>query len=362
MTPRVRVVRAALARTTRSSVKSVSRRLPADLQEPFLRLARTARDVALGSSAATPRPGGRRRHQARFQVTPPPRSVPGAWPEPPAVESPKDRTAFLASYSRPDVHRFDIELFEQLNEEYRTKPIWPSPPLYDPATLSSRAYKRLMEVHSVIDLADKRVLEVGCGTGYDVWYLAHYFGSDAHGMDVATHAGWDQLVGEKVHLHWADITEPHPLPHGHFDRVISFVVWEHITHPFRALQEVYRLLKPGGLCWLHANLDRGPVASHLYREIFFPWPHLLFSDEVIREFYRRHGLEERGTAWVNKLTWAQYERYFELIGFRVRMVQFKERPLDTEFVRRFAFVLDRYPTFDLTKDFFTAVLERPRDR
>jgi hypothetical protein len=106
-------------------------------------------------------------------------------------------------------------------------------------------------------------------------------------------------------------------------------------------------------------LYRGPVASHLYREIYFPWPHLLFSDEVIREFYRRQGLEERGSTWVNKVTWAQYERYFELIGFRVRMVQFAEKPLDTEFYRRFSYVLERYPTFDLTKDFFTAVLERP---
>jgi hypothetical protein len=41
------------------------------------------------------------------------------------------------------------------------------------------------------------------------------------------------------------------------------------------------------------------------------------------------------------------------------MVQFAEKPLDTEFYRRFSYVLERYPTFDLTKDFFTAVLERP---
>jgi hypothetical protein len=85
----------------------------------------------------------------------------------------------------------------------------------------------------------------------------------------------------------------------------------------------------------------------------------LFSDEVIREFYRRRGLDERGTTWVNKVTWAQYERYFELIGFRVRMVKFLEKPLDTEFFHRFQYVLDRYPKFDLTKDFFTVVLERP---
>ena len=36
----------------------------------------------------------------------------------------------------------------------------------------------------------------------------------------------------------------------------------------------------GGLAWIKAN--RGPKASHRYRWVNFPWPHLLFTDEVFR--------------------------------------------------------------------------------
>jgi len=336
---------------------AVSRRLPANRQEPFLRLARAVRDMVKGRPAGEARAT---RYPGAFQVFPRPARVSAEWPDAPVVEDPDDRVRYVPSYVRPLPHRFDIELFEQLNEEYESKPIWPSPPVYDTPSLTLRAHKRLMEVHNVIDLANKRVLEIGCGTGYDVWYVAHQFGSDAYGVDVAERIAWKQLSDDRTHFVWADITEPNPLPHDYFDRIISFAVWEHVTHPYRALEEVYRLLKPGGLCWLHANLHRGPVASHIYRQINFPWPHLLFSDEVIKEFYRRKGLKERGAAWVNKLTWAHYERYFDLVGFNVKMAKFIGRPFDQEFYDRFENVLNRYPIFDLTKDFFTAVLERPR--
>jgi SAM-dependent methyltransferase len=341
--------------TAGKAAHALAARLPASRQEPFLRLARAARDVATGRSDADPS----RNHPARFRVTPPPPAIPDDWPDAPVVEDPDSRVRYFPSYDRPLPHRFDIELFEQLNAEYESKPIWPKPPVYDTPTLMARTKKRLMEVHNSIDLANKRVLEIGCGTGYEVWYLSHHFGSDAYGVDVAERPGWKSLEDDRTHFSWADITDHNPLPQEFFDRIISFVVWEHVTHPYKALGEVYRMLKPGGICWLHANLYRGPVASHLYREIKFPWPHLLFSDEVIKEFYRRQGKTERGTAWVNKLTWAQYTRYFELLGFNVKMVKFSGIPFDEEFYHRFENDLNRYPLFDLKQDFFTAVLERP---
>ena len=110
---------------------------------------------------------------------------------------------------------------------------------------------------------------------------------------------------------------------------------------------------------ISANLYRSQVGSHLYRDLYFPWPHLLFTDDVIKDFYRRRGMTERGSSWVNKLTWDHYERSFETIGFNVKMLRFSEREVDEEFYKRFEDVLGRYPRFDLTKDFFNVVLEKP---
>ena len=126
------------------------------------------------------------------------------------------------------------------------------------------------------------------------------------------------------------------------------------------LNELYRILKPGGLVYVSANLHRGPRASHLYRELFFPFPHLLFSDDVIREFRRRQSGRDGGASWVNRMTWSQYEDYFRQIGFVMRSLRFDETPLDEAFYERFDNILGRYPRWDLTKDFFYTVLEKPK--
>ena len=121
------------------------------------------------------------------------------------------------------------------------------------------------------------------------------------------------------------------------------------------------MLHSGGLAWISANLHRGPRASHHYRHVTFPYPHLLFEDDVFREFFRRRGLTEQGASWVNRLTWAEYENHFRRLGFQIRALRFTETDLDEDFYRRFEGILGRYPRWDLTKDFFQVVLEKPLD-
>ncbi|HVL32718.1 MAG TPA: class I SAM-dependent methyltransferase, partial [Actinomycetota bacterium] len=219
--------------------------------------------------------------------------------------------------------------------------------------------RRLASIHDSIGLANNRVLEFGCGAGYEVWYLANHMDADAYGIDVVHRKAWDALQGPRVHYECEDITQKNPFPEDFFDRIISFSVFEHVGHPYAALTELYKSMKPGALAWISANLYRSSVASHMYRDVYFPYPHLLFSDDVFKEFYRRRGEKPRGASWVNKLTWEQYQNHFDRIGFNVKMLRFSERELDEEFYKRFEDVLGRYPKWDLTKDFFNVVLEKP---
>ena len=339
----------------------VADKLPPRVRGLFLRTARGARDLLTvpvdrpkpaASKAAGPPP-------ARFRVSPAPKPITTEWPEPPPVETPG--LAVRSVY--PDegsVARYDVELLEELNREYASKPLVPQPQGEAAKPRVDRAHRRLVMIHEAIDLgAGKRVLEIGCGAGYEVWFLAHHFGADAYGVDVVERQGWATLAGDRVHYECADITQKNPFPPDTFDRVISFSVWEHVHHPYKALEELYKMMKPGGLAWVSANLYRSAVGSHLYRDILFPWPHLLFSDDVIKQFYERRGEKPKGASWVNKLTWDHYERFFEQIGFTVKMQRFSEREIDEEFYKRFEDVLGRYPRWDLSKDFFNVVLAKP---
>jgi len=287
---------------------------------------------------------------------PAPVPFPAELPVPPAVELPMNPVGAAAT-TGPRI-RYDVELFERLNAEYAERPLVPTPRRYDHEAMIESAVGRVRGVHRAVDLAGRKVLEVGCGGGYELWYAAHALGADAWGVDVVERRAWPALRGDRVHLQVADLATTNPFAPESFDRAMSFTVWEHVLHPYRMLVETHRVLRPGGLFWMKANLHRGPQASHLYRHISFPFPHLLFSDDVISEALARRGVEVDGAAWVNRLTWAHYEDYIREIGFRILALRFRETPLDETFYERFHDVLGRYPRWELSRDFFEVVLEK----
>jgi SAM-dependent methyltransferase len=319
-----------------------------------LRGARRRVARALGMGAASGSTTGR--SGTAFRVRPVPRAIPTPWPEPPVVERPAE---IVDAIPEPPLRRYDLALFEALQAEYASKPIAPGGPRYDQASIAERSRRRVDSIHQRIGLADQTVLEVGCASGYEVWYLGNHLGCDAWGIDIQARKAWPALAGPRVHLVAGDMADE-VLPASTFDRAISFTVWEHVERPYEALAELYRVMRPGGLAWIRANLHRGPTASHLARYIHFPYPHLLFTDEVIDEGLRRAGIGTTRVAWVNRLTWEQYEVHLLDLGFRIRALTFDRYPLDEDFYTRFADVLGRYPRRDLERGFFTVILEKPK--
>jgi SAM-dependent methyltransferase len=307
-----------------------------------------------------PRPAptsGTTRYPQRYRVLPPPTRIPTPWPEPPAVDQPAAPATPPAPPAPP--RAYDLALFEELQAEYSTKRLVRAAPRYDRDSVTKRSQGRIETIHARIGLAGKTTLEVGCGSGFEVWYLGTHLGCDAWGIDPVPRRAWPSLTGPRVHLVDGDMAAAPALPSATFDRVLSFTVWEHIEHPYAALQETYRVMKPGGVAWIRANLYRGPTASHRYRHIHFPFPHLLFPDDVIAEGLGRAGGPAVGAAWVNRLTWEQYEAYIIEVGFRIKALSFDIYPLDEPFYARFEDVLGRYPRRDLERGFFSAILAKP---
>jgi SAM-dependent methyltransferase len=162
-----------------------------------------------------------------------------------------------------------------------------------------------------------------------------------------------------VRLVEADMATEPVVPDGTLDLLVSSVVFEHVQRPVAMLAAVRAALRPGGKAWLHFNLYRGPAASHRYNEVHFPWPHLLFEDEVCETWYAKHTGVARAFAWVNHMTLAEYLAVAGELGLEVEHCRRRVTPIDLDFYRRFEAKLGRYPALDLETDFATLVLRRP---
>lgn len=132
-----------------------------------------------------------------------------------------------------------------------------------------------------------RILESGCGMGRWVFYLRRK-GFDVEGIDLSEPA----LVAAHAYDPNTPIKRDDVLhssyPDGHFDAAISLGVVEHFEDgPYVALQELHRLLKPGGTLCISVptqNLMRHLVTNAMKR--VYRWLQERRGESFIFEEYR----------------------------------------------------------------------------
>ena len=215
-----------------------------------------------------------------------------------------------------------------------------------------------------LDIGGKRVLEIGCGRGDLVRVLASQYECECTGVDIVNYPEWVSSKQKDLQFRRLDVTAEPVDSLGKFDAIVSLVVLEHVAHPFTMLKRFKELLAPGGSVYFSANLYRGPKASHRYRQVNFPWPHLLFSDEVFAAFYRQlRGPDAPAvkSSWVNKLTFLHYKYYLDEVGFAEQKLWLSKPNFDEDFYVEFSDILERYPRFDLAHDFVFGVLKNGSD-
>ena len=102
----------------------------------------------------------------------------------------------------------------------------------------------------------KRILDLGCGSGRHLVYLAkHNF--NVYGIDIAKSGikiakDWLKEEGVKVNLKIGDIYKRLPYPDDFFDAIISTQTLHHarIEKIRRLIKEMERILKPNGLIFV----------------------------------------------------------------------------------------------------------------
>lgn len=146
---------------------------------------------------------------------------------------------------------------------------------------SSRLFARFPD----FDIRDKRVLEIGCGTGGRTAYLSTHGASAAIGIDIncdEIHVAreWCSKLYPSAHprLTYLVSSENDTLNIGLFDVVVLVDCMEHVVSPLDMLGLAYAYTKPGGDCYFSSVGWYHYLGSHLD---LIPFVNVLFSDETI---------------------------------------------------------------------------------
>jgi len=188
------------------------------------------------------------------------------------------------------------------------------------------------------------VLDVGCSTGIMTHHLAEHFKAtvgvdiDSEALQYASTQSWENL-GTASFL--ASDAMCIPFRDNSFDAVVCAHVYEHVPNAKRMMNEIYRVLKPGGICFFSAGNRLSLMEPH-YRLPFLSIVPKPVADWFLRGLGRGdHYYEKHLTYWGLKALVSR----FELIDYTQRIVDDPERFAATDVcppgsgIQRFASLL-----------------------
>lgn len=147
-------------------------------------------------------------------------------------------------------------------------------------------YQKLKNVCDLIDNNPKDVLDVGCASGWLLSEVAkNYPKAQCTGIDVYKKAlDYGSKNYKNLKLIEADA---HKLPFSEksFDLIICTEVLEHVQDPKGVLQEIKRVLKPGGVVIVEMDTN-----NLLFRLIWFGWTRFkgrVWKDSHLHQFNQK---------------------------------------------------------------------------
>ena len=137
-------------------------------------------------------------------------------------------------------------------------------------------------------IAYKTLLDVGCGTGYLFELLFAQREADYHGLDLSPEMlkMAKAKFGDRVTL-VEGAADRLPYADNSFDVVTCIQSFHHYPDPDKAMQEAFRVLKPGGL-YILSDTGVGGIGAWIDNHILFP---LMNSGDHHTE--NRHGIARR---------------------------------------------------------------------
>ncbi len=125
--------------------------------------------------------------------------------------------------------------------------------------------------------ANHHVVDAGCGVGGASIRLAKLIGCQVTGvninqlqLDLATTSAKEAGLSDRVRFKWGDCTQSLPFDDESIDAVLNIESACHYTNRTKFLQEVFRILKPGGRIVAMDWLARDKITADDYNKYIQP--------------------------------------------------------------------------------------------
>ena len=215
----------------------------------------------------------------------------------------------------------------------------------------------------------KDVLDIGCGAaGKSLFYLS-LGAKSVTGIDVVERYEQEAYdLQEKLGLSGftfkLEDAAKMSFEDNSFDTIIMNDAMEHVAEPEKVLNEVYRVLKPGGKLYVNFPPYNHTFGAHLSDVIGIPWVHLFYNDKTLISAYKQlvKGLPDEQDRLSFRISKNENgEEYFSYIN-KMTVPRFKKCVSGTHFkcdyyaeipLRNFLKPLSK---IKLTKDCFTKMV------
>ena len=152
-------------------------------------------------------------------------------------------------------------------------------------------YRKRNIVRRATGLKTGTLLDIGCGTGY---FAAFMKNGEWRVTGVEKDEGARNFAIEKFDLNVISESEIAGFQKEMFDSITLWHVFEHFHDPVKYLQDIYRILKPGGVCVI-AMPNCSSFDAKYYRQFWAAWDvprHLWhFTPDSFRIFTEKNGFK-----------------------------------------------------------------------
>lgn len=169
------------------------------------------------------------------------------------------------------------------------------------------------------------LLEIGCGNGFMLEEALAQGYAEAWGVEPSAQAVKKADPAVRPHIA-CDILRPGLFPPERFDTICLFQVFDHLPDPNAALEECYRILKPGGLI-LGLNHNTAAFSARLMgeRSPIVDIEHTyLYNPTTMSRIFEKHGFQVAGRGGVFNDYSLQY--LMQLVplpnGFKLALLNF----------------------------------------